>query len=166
MRAFPMNRDTVDLLVTAACITLPAYRTVELASDIVATADRLGQLLWDENHSSVSFATGEHISAPRYEWQPVAEIIPAADDEQLLQIERCRLVFEEVSCHHDGWDDSPARSLIERLRDEVATRFAGRDLVDSPDHLGVLEYEGLSRAAESWDRKTGFRYPLAADTAA
>ena len=166
MRAFPVNRDTIDLLVTAACITLPAYRTVELASDIVATADQLGQLLWDENHSSVGYAFGEHLAAPRYEWQPVAEIIPPADAEQLLQIERSRLMFEEVTCHHDGWDDSPARAIIEQLRDEIALRFLGRPLVPSPEHLGVMEYAGLSRAVEMWHREIGFRHPLTAERAA
>ncbi|MGC5225156.1 hypothetical protein ACPW96_21515 [Micromonospora sp. DT81.3] len=166
MRAFPLNRDSIDLLVTAACITTTAHRSDAVAADIVITADALGQLLWDENHSSVSFATGEHITAPRYDWQPVAEIIPTADGEQLLQIERTRLLFEEVSCHHDGWDYSTAGAVMEALRAEISTRLAGRSLVSSSDNLGVLEYDGLSRAAEMWDRTIGFRYPLEAGTAA
>lgn len=165
MRAFPVNRDTVDLLVTAAFITIPT-RPTDTPPDLVAHADQMGQLLWDENHCSVSYAIGEWITAPAYEWQPVAEICHPADDEQLLQIERCRLLFAEVSCHHEAWDDSPARELIERLGDAIARRLAHRTLVDSPEHLGVKEYEGLSRAAEIWDREVGFRHPLTNDAAA
>lgn len=165
MRAFPVNRDTIDLLVTAAYISTPAYR-VDAPRDLVDAADQMGQLLWDENHSSVSYAIGEHLAAPIYQWQPVAEIIPGADDEQVLQIERCRLLFSEVSCHHEGWDESPARDLIERLGDAIAQRFAHRPLVDSPEHLGVKEYEGLHRAAEHWEREVGFRHPLTNDAAA
>lgn len=165
MRAFPVNRDTIDLLVTAAYISTPAYR-IETPRDLVASADQMGQLLWDENHSSVSYAIGEHLPSPSYQWQPVAEIIPAADDEQVLQIERCRLLFAEVSCHHEGWDESPARDLIERLGSAIAHRFAHRALVDSPEHLGVKEYEGLHRATELWEREVGFRHSLTHDAAA
>ena len=96
----------------------------------------------------------------------IIQFIPGADDEQVLQIERCRLLFAEVSCHHEGWDESAARDLIERLGDAIAQRFAHRPLVDSPEHLGVKEYEGLHRAAELWEREVGFRHPLTNDAAA
>lgn len=165
MRAFPVNRDTIDLLVTAAYISTPAYR-ISTPRDLVDHADHMGQLLWDENHSSVSFAIGEHLTAPPYEWQPVAETIPCADDEQVLQIERSRLLLAEVSCHHDGWDDSPARDLIERLGDAIAHRLAHWPLVASPEHRGVMEYDGLHSASELWERQIGFRHPLTNDAAA
>ena len=165
MRACPVNRDTIDLLVTAAYISTPAYRS-STPRELAENADRMGQSLWDENYASVSYAIKQHIAAPRYEWQPVAEIVPHADDEQALQIERSRLLLAEVSCHHPGWDQSPARDLVERLGDAIARRFAHRTLVDSPDHLGVKEYEGLHRAAEVWEREIGFRHPLAHDAAA
>jgi hypothetical protein len=89
MRAFPVNRDTIDLLVTAAYISTPAYRSSTRASSprtptgwVRASGTRT---------TSVSYAIKQHIAAPRYEWQPVAEIVPMADDEQALQIERSRL---------------------------------------------------------------------------
>ena len=165
MRAFPVNRDTIDLLVTAVYISAPIQSIVD-PRELVERADRTGQLLWDENHTSVSFAIGEHITAPRYEWQPVAEIVPRADDEQVLQIERSRLLLAEVSCHHDGWDDSPARELLEQLGAAIAQRFAHWPLVTSPEPPGVMEYDGLHRASELWERRIGFRHPLTNDAAA
>lgn len=165
MRAFPVNRDTIDLLVTAAYISTPAYRS-STPRELAENADRMGQSLWDENHASVSYAIKQHIAAPHYEWQPVAEIVPQADDEQALQIERSRLLLAEVSCHHPEWDQSPARDLVERLGDAIARRFSHRPLVDSPDHLGVKQYEGLHRAVEVWEREIGFRHPLTHDAAA
>ncbi len=165
MRAFPVNRDTIDLLVTAAYVSTPVHRITH-PRELVEQADRMGQLLWDENHTSVGFAIGEHITAPRYEWQPVAEIVPCADDEQVLQIERSRLLLAEVSCHHDGWDDSPARELLEQLGAAIARRFAHWTLVPSPEHRGVMEYAGLHRVSELWERQIGFRYPLTNDAAA
>ena len=55
MRAFPVNRDTIDLLVTAAYISTPAYRS-STPRELAENADRMGQSLWDENYASVSYA--------------------------------------------------------------------------------------------------------------
>ena len=167
MRALPVSRDVIDLLVTAAFISTTAYRDHDYSPpQLVAEADRLGQLLWDENHRSVSFAHIIDLPAPSYTWQPVIEISYAIDVEQALQIERSRLFYAEVSCQHHGWDDSEARDLIDRLGNAIDRRLAGHKIVDSAEHAGVLEYEGLSRAIEEWERPVGFRERLTADSAA
>ncbi|MFW1489795.1 hypothetical protein ACEV9X_22940, partial [Vibrio parahaemolyticus] len=70
MRAFPVNRDTIDLLVTAAYISTPAYRS-STPRELAQNADRMGQSLWDENYASVSYTIKQRVVAPRYEWQPV-----------------------------------------------------------------------------------------------
>ena len=52
MRAFPVNRDTIDLLVTAAYISTPAYCS-STPRELAENADRMGQCLWDENLSLI-----------------------------------------------------------------------------------------------------------------
>lgn len=167
MRALPVSRDVIDLLVTAAFISTTAYQDQhQTPAQLVAEADRMGQLLWDENHRSVSFAHIINLPAPSYTWQPVFEISYEIDVEQALQIERCRLFFAEVSCQHHGWDGSEARAFTDRLGHAIDRHLAGHRIVDSAEHAGVLEYEGLSRALEEWERPVGFRHRLTADAAA
>lgn len=176
MRALPVPRDTVDLLVTAALISstditqsparLPIITPGQSPEAVLAGADRIGQQLWDENYASVSFANGCSVIAPRYEWRPVAELMgDRVDVEQILQIERNRLYMEEVSCHHNGWDDSPARNHLRRLGQSIEARlyFHPRDV--SPELPGVVEYVGLSRAVDEWTREVGFRTSLAVEAA-
>jgi len=176
MRALPVPQDTIDLLVTAMLIsstgfTRPhSHRPADVPdpalSAEVAGADRIGQQLWDENYASVSYINGRPIPAPRYEWQPVAELLGAhIDVEQILQIERSRLYLEEVSCHHDGWDSSDARAQLNRLAETIAARLCFLPRESSPEHAGVIEYAGLSRAVDEWTREIGFRARLDVDGA-
>lgn len=168
MRALPVLKDTIDLLVTAAYITGAGRCDCHPAGTLSpGEIDALGQSLWDENHSSVGFAAGIHLRAPRYEWQPVAELVASRwSDEQVLQISRARLYVEEVSCHHEGWDESEARLLLERLARWVAQRMTGYPVQSSPIDAGVIEYSGISRFPEEWTREIGWRANLSADEAA
>lgn len=168
MRASPVSQDTVDLLITAIYMARPASgRRAPDDAELVAELDRLGQHLWDQNHASVSFAIGERIVAPRYSWRPVGELLaPYWLDEQVLQLEHTRLFFEEVSCHHPGWDDSEARSLIGGLARAIDQRLSGFPIAPSPVHSGVMEYAGLSRFPEEWTREIGWRANLSAAGAA
>ena len=176
MRSLPVQQDTIDLLVTAMLIsstdiTQAASRqpiiTPGLApAAVLAGADRIGQQLWDENYASVSEANSRHIPAPRYEWQPIAELLgERIDIEQILQIERSRLYLSEVSCHHPGWDDSEAHAQLERLREAIGARLCFHPHEASPEHAGVYEYAGLSRAVDEWTREIGFRAVLSVDGA-
>jgi len=168
MRAQPVPKDTIDLLVTAIylkrttvcrCSTNDSWSTLEL--------DVLGQALWDENHASASYAAHHRITAPRYTWQPVAELItPVWTDEQVLQLARTRLYLEELSCHHPAWDDSPARHALDALGDWIAQRMAGHPVEPAPAEPGVIEYAGLSRMPEEWTREIGWRSNLTATAAA
>lgn len=176
MRALPVHQDVVDLLVTAILISstditqtparVPIVTPGRAPADVLAGADRIGQQLWDENYASVSFANRCAIAAPRYEWRPVAELMgERVDVEQILQIERCRLYLEEVSCHHDGWDDSPARSQLNRLGQSIEARLYFHPRETSAEHAGVVEYVGLARAVDEWTREVGFRATLAVEAA-
>jgi plasmid stabilization system protein ParE len=181
MRALPVPRDTIDLLVTAAFISSPdsahakllpwpgARKPLGIVADgrdpqrVLAGADHMGQLLWDENHASVSYAERCTVTAPAYEWHPVAELLGThVDVEQILQIERSRLYVIENSCHHPDWDDSAADRFLQRLGKAIEARLVDQPRVLSPEIAGVIEYEGLSRAVDEWDRSVGFRAPLAA----
>lgn len=162
MRASPAPKDTIDLLITASW-----KAGIEEISPTTDELDRLGQLLWDENHSAVGFSIGWCIAAPRYSWQPVAELLGSRwHDEQVLQIEHSRLYLEEISCHHPGWDTSEARSLLAGLGRAIEQRMAGYPLAPSPAHAGVVEYAGLSRLPEEWTRDLGWRVNLTAEAAA
>ncbi|WP_417541394.1 hypothetical protein [Microbacterium maritypicum] len=172
MRALPVHQDTIDLLVTAAFISSPdtvlltheSLAIVAAGRDpkrVLAGADQIGQLLWDENHASASYAEKCEIAAPRYEWRPVAELMTThVDVEQVLQIERSRLYLIETSCHHPAWDDSAANKFLQRLGLAVEARLALHPRVLSPEVPGVIEYEGLSRAVDDWQRTVGFRDSL------
>jgi len=172
MRALPVPKDTIDLLVTTAFIssTDAAHPTstsiVTPGCDtrlLLEGADRMGQQLWEENYASVSHVVGRTIPAPKYEWQPVAELLgDGVTTEQVLQIERCRLYVAETTCHHPGSEDSPAQIFLQRLGRSIAARLAKHPQVPSLEHAGVFEYEGLSRAIEDWDRSVGFRWALSA----
>lgn len=176
MRALPVHQDVVDLLVTAILISstditqtparVPIVTPGRSPADVLVSADRIGQQLWDENYASVSFANGCSVTAPRYEWRPVAELMgDRVDVEQILQIERCRLYLEEVSCHHDGWDDSPARNHLRRLGQSIEARLYFHPREASAEHAGVVEYVGLGRAVDEWTREVGFRTTLAVEAA-
>jgi hypothetical protein len=172
MRALPVHRDTIDLLVTAAFISSPDTAlqprgSLAIVSEgrapqrVLAGADQMGQLLWDENYASVRFAEKCAIAAPLYEWRPVAELMTShVEVEQVLQIERSRLYLMETSCHHPEWDDSAARTFLRRLGLAVESRLAVHPRVLSPEVAGVVEYEGLSRAVDDWQRTVGFRDTL------
>ncbi len=177
MRALPVPQDVVDLLVTAILISstditqsparVPIVTAGRSPAAVLADADLLGQQLWDENYASVSFANGCSVPAPRYEWRPVAELLgDRIDTEQILQIERCRLYMEEVSCHHPGWDDSTANRQLGRLEQSIAARLYFHPREDSPEEAGVVEYVGLSRAVDEWTREIGFRSTLTVAAAA
>lgn len=166
MRAQPVPQDTIDLLITAAYTSTTLLRGPDgispLPALLIANADRLGQHLWDENYASVTSAIGRRLTAPVYQWQPVAELLHARwTDEQVLQVERTRLYYAEVSCHHFQWDSSEARELVEQLSHVVEDKLRGYPISDCPEHAGVMEYSGLSRFAEEWTRLIGFRDNLA-----
>lgn len=164
MRALPVLKDTIDLLVTAAYITGAGECSCTGSRPrSIAEIEDLGQSLWDENHSSVGFAAGIHLPAPHYEWHPVAELIaPRWTDEQVLQIALTRLYVEEVSCHHEGWDESAAHRVLEDLARWVAQRMIGYPVEASPVDSGVFEYSGINRLPEEWTRDVGWRTNLSA----
>lgn len=161
MRAEPVSQDVIDLLVT----TLYNFQGAEgmPIPGAVTVLDLAGQLLWDENYRSVMIETGEHLPAPKYTWRPVAELLGShLLDEQLLQVEQCRLFLEEVSCHHEDWTTCTARNLLSSIRDGVARRLALYPSVPSPVDTGVLEYSGMSRLPEQWTRDIGWRVNISA----
>lgn len=162
MRALPVPKDTIDLLITAGF----AHWRGDASRAALEVADRTGQHLWDENYASVSFTVGRVVAAPRFEWQPVGELLSTrVQTEQILQIERSRLYLVETSCHHQAWDQSVANRFLTGLGRVVEAFLAGHPIVPSPDHAGVLEYDGLSRAVDEWDRTIGFRTVLTATDA-
>lgn len=160
MSAFTINKDTIDLVVSAAVIGgRPTHDPgPEAARDLVAHADRIGQKLWDANYAAVNHRYGLSDPVPTYEWAPVAELMGySISPEKMIQIERSRLCIAEQSCDYPRWDGSSARVFLDRLGEAIARRLTDWPMVPSVEHSGVMEYAGLSDAAEVWERGLGFK---------
>lgn len=163
MAIFLAPKDTIDLIVTAAVLST-RREDEENTRRLVQRADQIGQQLWDANYASASFARGAEISAPRYSWEPVFDLIWQASSDQAeysvtpqqaLQIERCRLFLSENSREHPDWEDSAARLFLDQLGAAVESYLRGWPTTPGEDP-GVLEFRGLNSARPRWTREAGF----------
>ena len=138
MSAYVCDRGHIDYLIQAALSrrlhpshscqtwiwdrnrTAGTYKRGELRASDHAEADRVGQMLWDENVASVRFRYGDDdqpLPGPidcdyqygRFRHSPYVSIDPV----QVLKACDC---LEYQSCEHDGWDASEAKAFIRSLR--------------------------------------------------
>lgn len=155
-----VNKDTIDLLVSAAVIGNSMTARDEKAQEVVRAADRIGQRLWGENHAAFNAQHGTHRPTPRYLWQPLFDLMWQPEPretftitaEQALQVERCRLFLVAHTAASPEWGDSFARAFLERLGAAIANRLQSWPIVVSEDHAGSIEYSGLSALSEQWQR--------------
>ena len=123
MSSFLVNRDTIDLLVTAVTMgRIPHDREpVDLPpAAAVRQADHIGRLLWSMNHAAVNRRYGTDTQPPDYEWRPVLELIGQITPEQLVQIEKSRRTLAAQCEDHPDWGTSPARRLLDALERAIA----------------------------------------------
>lgn len=160
MSAFIVHKDTIDLILTAIIAAgidhspkpTPASRTV------INHADEMGQLLWDENVVSVNYRYNRSDVAPRYSWQPVAQLLSGDSEPRLwLQVEKARRCLEYQSCEHVGWETSRAKHLLDLLEASITHRLEAwprTPLQWAPDRL---DYRGIDEADWHWTRDDGFQ---------
>ena len=100
MSAFIVGKATIDALVTA-------IHSITVSRDAPVSAhdlDKIGALLWNENHRSCNALYREHNKAPRYAFE-----VRACSATEMLKIARCYLY---QSCEHEGWATSAACAWI------------------------------------------------------
>ena len=98
----------------------------------VETADRVGQMLLDENVKSVMarYDDCEVTNLPgrtNAEWLIPFEFVYTL--ERITAIETLSILacYEYQSCEHDGWKDSEAKCFCDALRKNAINRLPGYD---------------------------------------
>lgn len=158
MRASIINRDIIDLIVTAITMgRIPPERELPMRDAVLSVrhADDMGRTLWAANHAAANEGRdGElMLEPPAYEWRPVLELIGARiSSEQLIQIERTRRYLVEQSRQAPDWEDHLANRLLIALGQAIAIALNSWP-TDGDDGRA---YEGLDDAVAEWSRDAGF----------
>lgn len=118
MSAWVVTKAHIDVLVNG----LVQY---QLAPVDPAALNKIGAMLWRENHKSVNYRYSQRKRTPAYRFEGVEA--PLRDD-CLLDAFAC---FDYQSCEHDGWLKSESFALLNRLRDAILMKHGVEDL--SPD---------------------------------
>jgi hypothetical protein len=159
MSAFTVGSDHIDLMVTVA-MRIPGF--TEQYVNIPETADRLGQMLTNENYKSVNYRYDEQEEVPEYHWTPVAELQRESLGQMLLlQILKAAHCYDYQSCEHAGWKDSHAFWVSQAIQMWTEARLIEmgvakvRDPWDSkrPPAFFYPDY-----IAWEWDRVKGFDF--------
>lgn len=120
MSAWIVTKAHIDALVTAGlrngCISSTMSGSL---SNKLDECDRIGAMLWKENHKSVNSRYAEHNRTPPYKFQERA--IPLTPVEVFKAI-HC-LAYQ--SCEHSGWRKSKAREWLDELADMESRKLPG-----------------------------------------
>ncbi len=170
MRAFIVNRDTIDLLITLAVtrrIRAGHQEPEQVLTAVVDHADHYGTVLWEANHAAHRQSTGIALETPPYEWRPVMELIVGdVTGEQLVQIERSRRTLVEQAQAAPDWEGSVAATFLDLLRRVIEQGLSTWVRVPT---LGVPtrdDYAGLRAAEPHWTRSVGLPVGALFDDAA
>lgn len=124
MSAYVVDKTTIDAIVT---IKIALDRLDDGSneppdcSEGLAKYDRLGQMLWRENHRSVNARYSETYRAPSYKFRAV----PYDRNDlgyALKRIEGALRSLRYQSCEHDGWEKSRAAAFVSGMIQRVSTR--------------------------------------------
>jgi len=85
------------------------------------TPDRLGQMLWGENHRSVNHRYQENHIEPLYSYQP----LPGEPDPVIVI--KAISCYEYQTCEHEGWETSEAHAFCKALRNKMINALPGYD---------------------------------------
>lgn len=150
MSAFIVSKTHVDLIVTAAVLARVRFTVGDdiapqdrakldkagalrptpwpvnpyiTATADYTTADAVGAILWRENDRSVCARyKGDENSAQADGYRFKMQTPPKAVE--VLKAINC---LEYQSCEHDGWKNSTAKALLERIFSEWVARLPGYD---------------------------------------
>jgi hypothetical protein len=87
------------------------------------TADRVGGMLWAENHRSVSYRYDEAQATPEYSYT-VPYRARRLDPVQVLKAIRC---YEYQTCECPDWDETEAWEFCDSLRHAAIAALPGYD---------------------------------------
>lgn len=157
MRAFILNKDTVDLVVSAGIIgRRPDDQSPETSKRLASTADAVGQSLWDENYAALRSVYGTEDQAPSYKWLPVLDLMDfTITDNQCLQIERSRRCLTELSENSPQWQGSLAQRFLGDLGDAIKARL-GESTLEGLERA-TADFEGMENTSEIWHRSIGLK---------
>lgn len=143
MSAWIVNRDHLDLLVTAAL-------TWEAA--VPEQADDIGQMLWSENLASIAYHyPGEQDGdgpgslqsrtdhAATYHYRPY----PGRVDPDVVEAAARSLTYQ--SCEHPGWSTSAARRWITRMQADATGR-----ILDYTARYGPVDPDRQAPGERGW----------------
>ena len=118
MSAWIVTKAHIDALMTAALDygAINGYGTHKSELD---EADKIGAMLWRENHKSVNHRYNENIPVPEYHYQRRA--VPLTPVEVVKAV-HC---LEYQSCEHKGWERSKARKFLQILTNAVLHKLPG-----------------------------------------
>ncbi|UUV32136.1 hypothetical protein NQK81_01425 [Amycolatopsis roodepoortensis] len=116
MSALIVSSGHIDVLVHA----LTQYGVVP--SDLGADALRdLGQMLWQENHTSVHHLSGDDSATPRYTRQATTKPLDP------IAVLKAVFVYDYQSRDHPEWTGSEAHALMESLHAAILAQHPDLD---------------------------------------
>ena len=132
MSAWTVSKAHIDLLINAALRRRPGgadygfswWNGQERINLEEIGHSAAGQMLWDENFTSVNSRYQEENGAPAYNFK---QSFQPTDPVVVLKQISC---FEYQSCEHDGWEKSEAKAFCDALRSKQINRLPGYD--DAP----------------------------------
>ena len=152
MSAYTVDKDVIDLIVSAALVLSPA----DIAAQI--DTDHCGFDLWSENYASVNFRYTESETAPEYKFEQVAEIARGQQltGGHLVQILKCIENYRYQSCEHPGWPESAAYLLCQALEQSIEVMLILWPKTELTYMGGPMTYAGMGSATWGFHREDGF----------
>jgi hypothetical protein len=115
MSAWIVAKAHIDALLTSAIFRSGASFTPTR----IENADKIGSMLWAENHKSVNFRYKDKQTAPPYTFKRRA--VPLTPVEVLKAID----CLEYQSCEHKGWKASEAKAWLDQFRAHTIGQLPG-----------------------------------------
>lgn len=91
---------------------------------------KMGELLWSENHKSIRARYGDYdykgnyVKRPKYHYMdprpiPQRDLYDDFDPQNLDQIQALVHCYDYQTCEHDGWEKSRAKRLMDKLETQL-----------------------------------------------
>jgi len=125
MSAWIVSKHHIDAVVTA-WVKLHGRDGAGMASrSSFGRPDEIGQMLWQENHTSVNYRYRRKDECPKYTWTEVPWPIGEPDAKTLATV--CKLVncYTYQSCEHDEWEASTSNKFCDTLIGYVCRNLPG-----------------------------------------
>lgn len=140
MSAYIVEQNHIEYLVDALFSPtndMIPYLHHDLALD-KATPDKVGQLLWEENHRSVNFRYKEKGETPRFKYRGKCY---ASDPLQVIKSIHC---YNYQTCEHPEWETSGVKKILGRLEHRINSILTDGKIWGAPEpQAGVVRLSRL-----------------------